>query len=98
MRSWVGLFKTLHIATPDICSILAPFEAASAGKDTNKKIEWTHKLETEFRQAKDKIKQMVTLYLPSPNEQLILQTDASKQGLGHILYAIKDKSAIKCHN
>ena len=94
MRSWVGLFKTLHIATPDICSILAPFEAASAGKDTNDKIEWTHKLETEFRKAKDKIKQMVTLYLPSPNEQLILQTDASKQGLGHILYAKKDNKKV----
>ena len=35
MRSWVGLFKTLHIATPNIATILAPFEAATAGKDSS---------------------------------------------------------------
>ena len=29
MRSWVGLFKTLHIVTPQIAQILAPFETLS---------------------------------------------------------------------
>ena len=32
MRSWVGLFKTLHMAAPNISEILSPFENATAGK------------------------------------------------------------------
>ena len=94
MRSWVGLFKTLHMATPNISTILAPFETASAGKDSNEDFIWDFKLEKLFRQAKEKISQMVTLYLPSPEDQLILQTDASKQGLGHILYALKEEKKL----
>ena len=52
MRSWVGLFKTLHIATPNIATILAPFEAATAGKDSSETFAWNHELEKEFRAAK----------------------------------------------
>ena len=90
MRSWIGLFKTLHIATPDTSSILEPFETVTAKKESQEEFPWTHSLEKEFRNAKEKINQLVTLYLPAPDDQLILQTDASKQGLGHILYAVKD--------
>ena len=42
MRSWFGLFKTLHIATPDISNILSPFEKALAGKESKDDFEWTH--------------------------------------------------------
>ena len=90
MRSWVGLFKTLHMATPQISTILAPFEEATAGKESNETFNWTHNLEKTFRQAKERIDKLVTLYLPAPQDQLVLQTDASKLGLGHILFAIKD--------
>ena len=90
MRSWVGLFKTLHMVTPNIADILMPFEQATAGKDTSEKFEWTHELERQFREAKNTINHLIKLYLPSPNDQLVLQTDASRQGLGHVLFAIKE--------
>ena len=100
MRSWFGLFKTLHIVTPDISNILAPFEAAAAGKESSDKLEWTHELESKFRDAKEHINNLVTLYLPSPNDQLVLETDASKGGIGHVLYAIKDgkKLPVRLHS
>ena len=100
MRSWIGLFKTLHIATPDISLILAPFETATAGRESNDIFIWDYALEKQFRQAKDTINQMVTLYLPSPEDQLLIQTDASMQGLGHILYALKDgkKLPVRIHS
>ena len=43
---------------------------------------------------------MVTLYLPAPEDQLALQTDASKKGLGHVLYAIKEgkKFPVRMHS
>ena len=81
MRSWIGLFKTLHIVTPRISLILAPFEAATAGRDSKEKFSWTHELETQFRNAKEKINNLVTLYLPSPEDQLYMETDAAKGGV-----------------
>ena len=108
MRSWVGLFKTLHIVTPNISSILSPFELATAGKESKEYFQWTHQLESQFREAKKAIDKLVTLHLPSPDDQLVLETDASKgggktalpAGIGHILYAIKDnkKLPVRVHS
>ena len=108
MRSWVGLYKTLHIVTPKISEVLAPFETATAGKDTKESFEWTHELEQRFREAKNAISSMKTLYLPSPKDQLMLVPDASKggrngeghPGIGHILYAVKDgtKLPVRVHS
>ena len=97
MRSWVGLFKTLHIVTPQISNILAPFEEAAAGKDSKEPFVWNFELEKKFREAKQSIDSLVTLYLPSPQDQLILETDAARgggkqnlpAGIGHVLYAVK---------
>ena len=102
MRSWVGLFKTLHIATPHISNILAPFEKAVAGRDSKDSIEWDFELEKRFREAKESLNDLATLYLPSPHDQLLLETDAAKgggkhnlpAGIGHVLYAIKDGKKI----
>ena len=102
MRSWVGLFKTLHIATPHISNILAPFEKAVAGRDSKDSIEWDFELEKRFRKAKESLNDLATLYLPSPHDQLLLETDAAKgggkhnlpAGIGHVLYAIKDGKKI----
>ena len=92
MRSWVGLYKTLHIATPKITSMLEPFEVASGGKDTKDQFVWTHELTQQFRLAKNHVQNMKTLYLPSPDDQLLLFPDGSKMtpGIGHILYAVVD--------
>ena len=94
MRSWVGLFKTLHMVTPQIATILSPFEAATAGKDSKEAFEWNYTLEKQFGEAKENIDKLVTLYLPSPQDQLVLQTDASKHGIGHILFALKNEKRI----
>ena len=80
MQSWVGLFKSLHIVTSNISTILAPFEIATAGKGTNESFKWTHELEQRFREAKNAIADMKTLYLPSPDDQLMLVPDAAKGG------------------
>ena len=108
MRSWVGLFKTLHIVTPKISEVLAPFEASTAGKDSKDTFEWNFELETLFRNAKDHVKKQTRLFLPSPDDKLILETDAAKgggkqnlpAGIGHILFAVKDgiKHPVRIHS
>ena len=102
MRSWIGLYKTLHIATPNITAMLGPFETATAGKDTKEEFPWTHELTQLFRQAKNHVQNMKTLYLPSPDDQLMMFPDGSKMtpGIGHILYAVKDgeRLPVRFHN
>jgi hypothetical protein len=92
MRSWLGLYKTLHVATPNITAFLEPFEKATASHDTNDTFEWTHELSQKFREAKNHVKNMKTLYLPSLHDQLMMIPDGSKMtpGIGHILLAVKD--------
>ena len=80
MRSWVGLFKTLHIVTPQIAEILSPFESSTAGKESKEDFVWNYDLEKKFREAKENINKLITLYLPSPQDQLIMETDAAKGG------------------
>ena len=96
MRSWLGLFKTLRRATPNIYGLLEHLEKAVAGADNKDKFNWTHQLEMKFREAKAAIPNMHTLYLPSPNDQLLLEPDAAQQqpGIGHILYAVKKDEKI----
>jgi hypothetical protein len=102
MRSWLGLYKTLHIATPIITAMMEPFETAVAGKDTGERFPWTHELAQQFRKAKNHVQNMKTLYLPSPDDQLMLCPDGSKMtpGIGHILYAVKDgkRLPVRFHN
>ena len=108
MRSWVGLFKTLHIVTPRISEILSPFEAVTAGKESKESLPWTHDLESKFREAKEHIDKLVTLYLPSPDDQLLLETDGSKgggkqdlpAGIGHVLFVVKNgkKLPVRIHS
>ena len=102
MRSWIGLYKTLHVATPHIATILDSFETEVAGKDSKEDFHWNHNLSQEFRKAKNHVDKMKTLYLPSPDDQLVMEPDGSKMtpGIGHVLYTIKEgkKLPVRFHN
>jgi len=90
MRSWIGLYKTLLIATPNLATIMDPFDQETASKDSKDKVQWTTDLATAFRDAKNHIDSIKELYLPSPDDQLLLVPDGSQKtpGIGHILYAL----------
>ena len=108
MRSWIGLFKTLHMITPNITNTLEPFETNTAGRDSSDRFHWTHELETLFNQAKRKVDTQIKLYLPAPEDQLIMETDAARgsdklnqpAGIGHIIFALKDniKLPVRIHS
>ena len=92
MRSWIGLYKTLLPASPNLTLLLDPFDKVIAGKQSNEPVQWDESLNISFNRAKEAIDSIQTLYLPSPDDQLLLVVDAAKAkpGLGHILYAVKD--------
>ena len=90
--SWVGLYKTLLIATPQLAQIMDPFDQETASKESREKVTWTDPLSAAFRAAKNHIDNVQELYLPSPQDQLLLVPDAAQKtpGIGHVLYAIVD--------
>ena len=96
MRSFLGLYKTLHIATPAMSRILAPLEESVAGKESKDPYIWTHSLTQRFKEAQSHINNAHTLYLPHPRDQLVIKPDAAANspGIGHTLYAIKDDKLV----
>ena len=96
MRSFVGLYKTLRRASPNMAQLMAPLEEAVADKDSKEPFPWTHEMEMRFKEAKAAVEDMHTLYLPSPSDKLAMVPDAAKRkpGIGHVLYAIKDNQKI----
>ena len=102
MRSWVGLYKTMRRATPNIANLLDALEQATADRDTKEEFVWTHELEQRFREAKEAVPKMHTLYLPAPEDRLMLVPDGSSKtpGIGHVLYAIKgeEKLPVRFHS
>ena len=89
--NFIGLYKTLNIATPAISRVLAPLEEVTAEISSSNPITWNHFLSIRLREAKSIINQVHTLYLPHPNEQLVIKIDAAKniQGIGHRINSIK---------
>ena len=78
LRSWLGLYKTFIDCTPGLTALLDPFDAIVGGKDSKDKITWTPQLQQQFNQAQSKIPTMTNLYLPRPDDQLIVTCDGAR--------------------
>ena len=61
MRGFLGLYKTLHMATPTVSQVLAPLEDQVAGALPGDKFQWTHKASQSFREAKDHLAKVSVL-------------------------------------
>ena len=92
LRSWVGLYKTFLYHTPNLTNILDPFDKITGGKDSKDDIIWTPELSLAFQRAKEHVDKIKEVYLPSPDDQLIVSTDGARTppGIGFVLQA-KDK-------
>ena len=89
VRSWVGLYKTFLYHTPNLAKIMDPFDKITSDKDSKDSIIWTTELKLAFQAAKDNIVNIKEVYLPHPNDQLIIITDGARNppGVGFVLQA-----------
>ena len=96
LHSFIELYKTLQMATPAVLLVLAPLEQAVAGKESNNMVVWDNALSQRFREAKSHIRHVHTINLSHPEDQLVIKTDAASHGpgIGHTVFAIKDKELI----
>ena len=92
IRSWIGLYKTLLPASKNLTLILHPFDKIVADRESKEAFTWDDDLKQAFQTAKQAVDNLQTLYLPKPEDQLMIVVDAAKTtpGIGHAIYAIKE--------
>ena len=66
-----------------------------ASKKSSEKLEWTEDLQHKFEQSKVKIKELDTLYLPKPDDQLVITSDWSLKGISATLWAMLEDDTPK---
>ena len=89
MRSYIGLYKTFIDCTPNLTTSLDKFDQLVGSKQSNDEITWTPDLVQAFNKSKELISQMKDLYLPRPDDQLIITCDGARTppAVGMILQA-----------
>ena len=70
---------------------ITPLEDTVQGLQSKDKYIWNHAASQRFCEAKSHIKVNHTLYLPHPNDQLVIKPDGAgnQPGIGHTLFAVK---------
>ena len=92
LRSYIGGYRRFFKAQEGMSANLKELEELVATTKTKfEQIQWTDELKLRFEQSKEKIKTLDKLYLPKPEDQLVLTSDWSKKGISATLWAIVDE-------
>ena len=92
LRSYLGAYRTFFRCKQGMSNLLKNLEELQAGKVSSEKIVWTEKLKNEFEISKKEILRLDNLYLPKPDDQLVMTSDWSEQGISCTLWAIVENS------
>ena len=97
LRSYLGLYKTFIDCTPNLTSTLDPLDQLTGSKESSDAITWTPQLITAFNIARDKTRSMIDLYLPRPDDQLIITCDGARStpAVGMVLKAKTPAGIVK---
>ena len=82
MSNLVYKYQLKHMA-----AILKGLEEFQAGKKSSQKLVWTEHLKEQFENSKEEITDLDDLYLPKPDDQLVMTTDWCKKGISGTLWA-----------
>ena len=78
-------------------SILKDLEELQAGKKSSDKVTWTEHLKQQFENSKKEILKLDKLYLPKADDQLVMTSDWSEEGISCTLWAIVDNVGVCRH-
>ena len=90
LRSFLGSFRTFYRCKENISFILSNLEKMVADKPSSQKLTWTEQLTEEFHRAREQAKSLDKIYLPKKDDQLVLTSDYSQQGISATLWAITE--------
>ena len=90
LRSYLGSYRTFYKSKENMSTILGELEQMVSDKPSSEKLDWTPQLTAKFYESRTKIKTLDKLYLPKPQDQLVLTSDWSKSGISATLWAKVD--------
>ena len=78
LRTYMGVYKTFFPAMPQLSNLMSPFETLCGNRNSKELLEWNDSLENNFKMSKIAAeKNLRTLALPHPYEQLFIVPDAA---------------------
>ena len=98
LRSYLGAYNTFHKCTENAASLLKDLHKL-CGTDRKKKakISWTPELTAKFQKSQEMASQFDSLYIPKPEDQLVLTCDYCEKsrnldtgGISATLWAMRD--------
>ena len=90
LRSYLGAYRTFFRCKKQMSSILRSLEELQAGRKSSEKLLWTKELIERFEESKRQILILDKLYLPKPEDQLVMTSDWSEKGISCTLWAMID--------
>ena len=90
LRGFLGFVNRYFSFYPHLAVVSAPL-ARATGK---KQFGWSSELQSAFERTKSALKNINTLAIPTPNGQLILETDASGYGIGAVLLQMQGEQEL----
>ena len=92
LRSYLGAYRTFFRCKQNMSHILRELEEFQAGKKSSDKLLWNDQLKDKFEKSKHEIQTLDELYLPKPDDQLVMTSDWSEKGISCTLWAIIDNN------
>ena len=77
LRSFLGSFKQLTECIRNYSVLLSPLEQAVAGKASADRVIWTEDLKKSFKEVKDALENIDTIFVAKPTDKLNIYTDYS---------------------
>ena len=92
LRSFIGSYRTFQKCLQNTAFILKDLEEflAKHSSSSSQQLVWNDDLKKQFEDAKEKLKALDKLYLPKPEDQLVLTSDWCKYGISATLWAVVD--------
>ena len=84
----MGAYRTFFRCKKNMSYILRELEEFQAGKKSSDKLQWNEHLKTKFYESRQEMKNLDELYLPKPDDQLVMTSDWSEKGISCTLWAI----------
>ena len=97
LSRFIGFVNYYRKFVPNFSKIIFPLEAASdkAKNMRQTRVKWNEQMENSFESVKKSLCTTAILHCPDPNKTFILDTDASKCGIGGVLSQIDEDGTEK---
>ena len=95
LKSYIGLVNYFHSHIPNASIILRPLQEMVRNYKPKQSLKWTDEQKEAFQKVSKAINNCPKLFFVDGKSEIILETDASKDGIGAYLYQVMQDGSIR---